>query len=156
MGIAFAHSEHSVRVPRESLLADADARKAAIRTAFVARFIVLREGRRTRAHRLIEQLSWDSKTTAEELAERFRKAFVDNGDKLGPVDRDIKRALEHAESSVNFFIAQYLERETLSFLEALADYERSNELLFGGEEDAPMRTGGWRMSQQQTSDTMTR
>ena len=118
MGFAFAHSEHSIRLPRESLLADADAKRSAVRTAFVARFIVLREGRRTRAHRAIEQMSWTSKTTAEELASRFRQAFVDNGDKLGPVDRDIKRAMEHAESSVHFFIAQYLERETLSFLEA--------------------------------------
>jgi hypothetical protein len=128
------------------LLADLHAKRAAVRTAFVARFIVLREGRRTRAHRMIEQMQWDSNTSAEQLAERFREAFVTNGDKLGPVDRDLKRALEHAESSVNFFIAQYLERETLSFPEALADYERSNELLFGDEPDAPMRTGGWRSS----------
>lgn len=145
MVTGLAHVEHSGRIARHSLLGDRNARRSALRTAFVARFIVLREGRRTRAHRLIEQMEWTSETAAEELAERFRQAFVDNGDKLGPVDRDIKRAIEHAESSVNFFIAQYLERETLTFMEALRDYERSNELLFGDEPDAPMRTGGWRI-----------
>ncbi len=144
MASGVLHTNSTGRLARQSLLADNQARRTAIRTAFVARFIVLREGRRTRAHRLIEQMSWEESTTAEDLARKFRQAFVDNGDKLGPVDRDIKRALEHAASSVNFFIAQYLERETLSFIEALADYERSNELLFGDEPDAPMRTGGWR------------
>lgn len=149
MGRVIAASEHWGRVPREALLADAQARKSAVRTAFIARFIVLREGRRTKAHRIIERLTWSEETSAAELAQMIRQAFIDNGDKMGPVDRDIRRALDHAESSVNFFIAQYLQRETLSFLDALADYERSNELLFGEdeEEEAPLRTGGWRSRQ---------
>ena len=42
------------------------------RTAFVARFIVLRESKRTRAHRVIEMMDWDDQTTAEDLMERFR------------------------------------------------------------------------------------
>ena len=44
-----------------------DVMKSAERTAFVARFIVLREGRRSRAHRQIEQLCWEIETTAEDL-----------------------------------------------------------------------------------------
>ncbi len=112
------------------------------RTAFVARFIVLREARRTRAHRLIEKLSWHKETTAEELAEQFRKAFKENGDNMVPVNRDIRRALAHAERSINHFIGEYASRSTLNFVDALVDYERSNKLLFG--EDEQPKTGGWR------------
>lgn len=122
---------------------------AARRTAFVARFIVLREGRRTKAHRLIEEMAWEAATTAEQLAERFRQAFIDNGDKLEPVDRDIRRALAHAERSMGFFIDYYVQRATLSFKTALSDYIRSNQLLFGSEvpDEAP-RTGGWRLPEE--------
>jgi hypothetical protein len=124
---------------------DQTAFNAAMRTAFVARFIVLREGRRSRAHRVIEQMSWDDKTTADELQARFREAFVANGDKLQPVERDLRRALEHARCSANFFVEQYVGRSCQSFKEALEDYERSNKLLFGGDiEDIP-RSGGWRL-----------
>ena len=130
------------RRPKEQL--DPELQRAAARTAFVARFIVLREGRRTRAHRAIESLSWDTETTAEELAAMFRQAFIENGDKLGPVDRDIRRALEHARCSAGYFTDQYLGRTTLSFAQALEDYQRSNKLLFGEEEEVP-RSGGWRV-----------
>ncbi len=124
---------------------DEDARRSAMRTAFVARFIVLREGRRSRAHRLIENMEWDDSLTAEQLAKRFRDAFVENGDKLHPVDRDIRRALEHANTSVDYFINQYIGRRALSFQEALEDYERSNRLLFGDDESDTPRSGGWRI-----------
>ena len=121
-------------------------RNVAIRTAFVARFIVLREGRRSRAHRLIEKLTWDAGTTAQELAKMFREAFVQNGDKLKPVDRDIDRSLRHAERSAGYFVEEYIGRATESFLDALKDYQRSNQLLFGdGTENVP-RKGGWRMN----------
>lgn len=116
------------------------------RTAFVARFIVLREARRTRAHRRIEQLSWSRETTAEELAEIFRGAFKENGDNMVPVNRDIRRALAHADRSINHFIGEYSSRATLNFVDALIDYERSNKLLFG-EDDQP-KTGGWRWIQE--------
>lgn len=122
---------------------DEPTRKKAVRTAFVARFIVLREGRRSRAHRTIEELTWTLETTAEDLAMMLRNAFVKNGDKLDPVDRDIRRALEHARCSVSHFIDQYVDRSTTTFREALDDYERSNVLLFGDEQDIP-RKGGWR------------
>ncbi len=126
---------------------DPELRRVAVRTAFIARFIVLREGRRSRAHRFIEQLVWSAETTAGELYDRIRQAFVDNGDRLGPVDRDLKRSLDHAEKSVDYFIQPYVERATLSFHDALLDYQRSNELLFGEEnEEAPApRNGGWRV-----------
>ena len=52
------------------------------RTAFVARFIVLRESKRTKAHRIIEKMSWSDDTTAEELAMMFRQVFIENGDKV--------------------------------------------------------------------------
>lgn len=116
------------------------------RTAFVARFIVLREARRTRAHRRIEQLAWAKDTTAEELAEQFRRAFKENGDNMVPVNRDIRRALAHADRSINHFIGEYASRATLNFIDALMDYERSNKLLFG--EDEQPKTGGWRWIQE--------
>ena len=116
------------------------------RTAFVARFIVLREARRTRAHRKIEQLAWAKETSAEELAEEFRRAFKENGDNMVPVNRDIRRALAHADRSINHFIGEYASRATLNFIDALMDYERSNKLLFG--EDEQPKTGGWRWIQE--------
>ena len=118
---------------------------AAVRTAFVARFIVLREGRRSKAHRLIEEMVWSDCTTVDELYARFRQAFIDNGDKLQPVDRDLRRALEHAKCSVGHFVTQYIGRSTLSFSQALEDYDRSNRLLFGDDQSEIPRSGGWRM-----------
>lgn len=119
-------------------------RIAALRTAFLARFIILREGRRTRAHRVIENMTWNVNTSAEDLKERFRDAFIQNGDKMESVDRDLDRAMSHAERSVDFFAEQYLSRACLSFLEALADYHKSNELLFDEEGEERPREGGWK------------
>lgn len=90
-------------------------------------------------------MAWEESTTAEQLAAKFREAFVANGDKLQPVDRDIRRALEHAYCSVDYFIHQYLGRTTVSFQQALEDYERSNRLLFGDDPDGVPRSGGWRV-----------
>lgn len=113
------------------------------RTAFVARFIVLRESKRTKAHRVIEMMDWPDSTTVEELAQKFRQVFLDNGDNMTPVDRDLKRALAHASRSLNHFVQEYAARSTISFIDALYDYERSNQLLFGAE-DYP-KPGGWRL-----------
>jgi hypothetical protein len=113
------------------------------RTAFVARFIVLREGKRTKAHRVIEMMEWDDLTTVEELADRFRQAFLDNGDVMMPVDRDLRRSLAHSYRSLKFFVKEYSRRATLDFVAALEDYGCSNELLFT-EEEQP-RSGGWRL-----------
>ena len=120
------------------------------RTAFVARFIVLRESKRTKAHRIIESLEWSETSTAEELAERFRQMFLDNGDNMVPVDRDIRRALAHASRSIAHFVREYSDRSTLNFIDALFDYERSNTLLFGDDESP--RTGGWRMPEHLARD----
>lgn len=117
----------------------------ATRTAFLARFIVLREGRRSRAHRIIEALNWEEDTRAEEVYELIREAFIANGDKLEPVDRDLRRALEHAVRSVEYFIDQYVGRSTLNFVDALRDYHRSNQLLFGEDGGEAPRSGGWRV-----------
>jgi hypothetical protein len=114
------------------------------RTAFVARFIVLRESKRTRAHRVIEMMEWEASTTPEELAQKFRQVFLDNGDNMVPVERDLRRALAHSSRSLNFFVREYAARATRNFIDALFDYERSNVLLFGGEEDQP-KPGGWRL-----------
>ena len=124
---------------------DPDQLRRALRTAFVARFIVLREGRRSRAHRMIEEMAWDDEVTADELANMFRQAFVQNGDKMQPVDRDINRALVHAGRSATYFLEQYLGRSCMSFREALQDYVRSNSLLFGQEDEEVPRSGGWRL-----------
>lgn len=120
---------------------------AAMRTAFIARFIVLREGRRTKAHRALEHLRWDEKTTIEELYNLVRSAFVKNGDKMSPVDRDLRRALEHARCSAEYFAEQYINRNILSFEQALIDYHKSNILLFGEEDSFKPRSGGWRIPQ---------
>jgi len=124
---------------------DPKLRRVAVRTAFVARFIVLREGRRSRAHRFIEQLCWESDSTAQDLAKQFLDAFIKNGDKLQPVQRDLKRALVHGERSVDYFANQYVERATASFQDALIDYVRSNQLLFGDDPKTTPRHGGWRL-----------
>ena len=114
------------------------------RTAFVARFIVLRESKRTKAHRVIEKMSWSDDTTAEELAMMFRQVFIENGDNMERVDRDIRRALGHAKQrSLTFFVSEYSNRGTLNFVDALWDYEKSVKLLFG--EDENPKTGGWRL-----------
>ena len=113
------------------------------RTAFVARFIILREAKRTRAHRIIEHMQWDKNITAEELAAKFKKAFVDNKDSVRPVHKDIEKALAHADRSIAYFVSEYSKRSTNSFVEALEDYERSTLLLFG-EGEVP-RAGGWRL-----------
>jgi len=113
------------------------------RTAFIARFIVLREGKRSRAHRVIEQLEWNDDTTVEELVERIRSIFTENGDNMSPVERDIRRAMAHASRSLNHFVVEYAQRATTNFIAALYDYERSNKLLFGGD-DQP-KPGGWRL-----------
>jgi hypothetical protein len=113
------------------------------RAAFVARFIVLREGKRTRAHRILEMMEWDDLTSVEELAQRFRQAFLDNGDNMAPVDRDLRRSLAHSYRSLKFFISEYAHRATVDFIGALEDYGRSNELLFVADEQP--RSGGWRL-----------
>lgn len=138
--------EHSsslaISPPPEKVIEDVSIIRAR-RTAFVARFIVLRESKRTRAHRKIETLAWRDETTAEELAARFRQIFIDNGDNMMPVDRDLRRALAHANRSLNFFIEEYETRATTNFIDALFDYERSNTLLFGADEQP--KPGGWRL-----------
>ena len=130
--------------PTDEELANVQAR----RTAFVARFIVLREGKRSRAHRKIEMLAWDKYTTAEELADIVRTVFRENGDNMSPVERDVKRALAHASRSLNHFIREYATRATLNFIDSLWDYERSNMLLFGHDERP--KPGGWRLPQELT------
>ena len=113
------------------------------RTAFIARFIVLRESKRTKAHRILEMMEWEASTSAEELAERFREVFVENGDNMARVDRDINRALGHANRMLKHFVNEYLNRATINFIDALYDYEQSNTLLFGTD-DQP-KPGGWRL-----------
>ncbi len=113
------------------------------RTAFVARFIVLREGKRTKAHRVIELMEWGNLTTVEELCARFRVAFQENGDVMMPVDRDLRRSLAHSHRSLKYFILEYSKRATLNFIDALEDYACSNKLLFTDDEQP--RSGGWRL-----------
>ncbi len=119
---------------------------SAIRTAFIAKFILLRESKRSKAHRSIEKLSWDKNASAKDLYNQFRAEFVRNGDKLLTVEKDLDRALMHAEGSANYFLKQYLSRECLSFKQALLDYERSNELLFGSSVCPNNKRKGWKLS----------
>ena len=126
-------------VPQELLI-------AVTRAAFISRFIVLREGRRSRAHRKIEKLAWTQETTAEEIYEKIRECFIENGDKLTPVDRDLRRALEHAKTAAPYFISQYANRLTLNFRESLKDYQKSNSMFFENEDSEALKTGGWRFN----------
>ena len=48
--------------------------------------------------------------------------------------------------SLNYFITEFSERSTLTFIDALYDYERSNKLLFGDDEQPKL--GGWRLPQE--------
>jgi len=135
--------EHTANLPSPQTNDQEQALVKARRTAFVARFIVLREAKRTKAHRIIELMSWEDAASAEDLCARFRQVFVDNGDNMQPVDRDLRRALSHASRSLNYFISEYSSRSTANFIDALIDYERSNSLLFGSDEQP--KPGGWRL-----------
>ncbi len=120
-------------------------KRLALRTAFIARFIVLREGRRSKAHRIIEEMAWTQDATAVEVANMFRQAFVVNGDKLRPVEKDIDKALKHARRSAEYFTDQYIGRASTTFRDALNDYHRSNALLFSEEDQDRPREGGWEL-----------
>ena len=113
------------------------------RTAFVTRFIVLREKRRSRAHRLIEHLSWDQYSSAEEVAVMIRSVFKNSGESARSYEPDIRKALNYAKGLYFYFVPQYAERATNCFLDALVDYERSKDLLFSREESPDCL--GWRM-----------
>ena len=115
------------------------------RTAFVARFIVLRESKRSKAHRRIEMLEWKDDTTAEELYDLFKRIFAENRDNQRIVERDLRRAMAHVSRSVNYFVREYAARATKDFIGALYDYDHSNRLLFSSDEQP--RLGGWRLPQ---------
>lgn len=136
LGAAYSHGSLGKPVDKVDLL-------RARRTAFVARFVVLRESKRTKAHRIIEMMEWADDVSAEDLLQQFREIFLKNGDNMVPVDRDLNRAIAHASRSINHFVAEYAARATTNFIDALFDYERSNALLFGGD-DQP-KPGGWRL-----------
>lgn len=132
------------------------------RTAFISRFIVLREGKKSKAHRQIETIAWTDSTTTEELVATLREIFDNCGDNLNSVDRDLRRAKAHAdrlnpyhgqdgkpdtyESHFSLWplIEEYNKRSCTNFVDALFDYERSNKLLFGDENEQP-KLGGWRL-----------
>ena len=105
------------------------------RTAFIARFIVIRENQRCKAHRILEKMDWQINTSAEELLERFKSAFLASGDSIKKVDKDLNQAIRQAKHSADYFLEQYLNRATLNFKEALRDYKKSNRLLFGNDRD---------------------
>jgi hypothetical protein len=88
-------------------------------------------------------MEWSDSATTEELYQKIRQVFVDNGDNMTPVDRDLRRAMAHSMRSLHYFIHEYSARSTVSFIDALFDYERSNKLLFG--EDEQPKLGGWRL-----------
>lgn len=90
-------------------------------------------------------MSWDDSASAEDLYDLFRSAFLQNGDKLEPVDRDLKRALSHAYCSIEHFMGQYVSRSTTTFMDALEDYKKSNKLLFGDDVDKEIKSVGWRV-----------
>ena len=120
-------------------------RQIALRTAFVSRFIVLREDKRSRAHRAIEKLEWSKEQTAAGLFDLFKQIFEKCNEDPTQAERDLIRALEHAERSVDHFMEQYIERATQNFADALRDHKRSNELLFGNGASNTAHSIGWRV-----------
>lgn len=126
------------------VLATEDERRIALRTAFVARFIVLRESRKSEAHRLIERTEWGDIVSAEDLYNEFLEIFSIFKEELFLAKKDLDRALEHSVRSVDHFVEQYAARATTSFSEALRDYWRSNELLFGIKERQRKGKTGWK------------
>ena len=120
-------------------------RQVALRTAFVSRFIVLREEKKSRAHRAIEKLEWSKEETASGLFTRFKEIFDSCKDDETHAERDLVKALEHAERSVDHFMEQYLGRATQSFADALRDHKRSNELLFGSGVSYVSSPIGWKV-----------
>ncbi|MCS6960896.1 MAG: hypothetical protein NZT61_00120 [Deltaproteobacteria bacterium] len=112
-----------IDVPKEVII-------RAQRTAFVSKFIILRETKISPAHTVIEMLTWEDKTTYLELANAFEKIFKVTGrDKT--YLKDIKKAIEHAKNLSIAFVNEYARRSGLSFLESLIDYEKSIFILFG-------------------------
>lgn len=136
------HHQHSQPVAAAPKVQDNSVVRAR-RTAFVARFIVLRESKRSRAHRRIEMLAWHENASAEDVADLCRAIFKENGDNMRVVENDIRKAMSHADRSLKHFYEEYASRATNDFIHALHDYERSNALLFGDEEDRPT-SEGWR------------
>ena len=115
------------------------------RTAFLASFIVIREAKRSRAHRKIELMSWSDDATAWDIAQQLGKIFQDNGDKVSSIERDLNRALLHAEKLPLTLYQEYSQRAVCSFVEALKDYETSNSLLFSAQDEGP-KLVGWQPS----------
>jgi len=47
---------------------------------------------------------------------------------------------------LKYFVMEYSARSTNSFIESLQDYQRSNDLLFGDDDDEEQpKPGGWRL-----------
>ena len=44
-------------------------------------------------------MEWEDDTPVEDLVEKFRQAFIDNGDNMTPVDRDVRRAYREPDRS---------------------------------------------------------
>lgn len=107
---------------------------SALRNAFIARFIVLTNRRRSRANGLLKKLTWTEEVTAEQLAEIIKGIFVSANDFNETIEKDIAKSIEHANYSAIFFTEYYHQRSILSIKEAVEDYKRSNELLFGDRE----------------------
>ncbi|MCS6892954.1 MAG: hypothetical protein NZO16_00045 [Deltaproteobacteria bacterium] len=102
------------------------------RTAFVSKFIILRENKVSRAHEIIEKLAWDDTDSHYTLAKAFEKIFNFFGEDKSYM-KDIEKALLSAKSLSAAFIKEYATRSGKCFLEALLDHERSIFILFGSE-----------------------
>lgn len=102
------------------------------RTAFVSKFIILREKKISQAHSIIERLLWNQKTDYQTLARVFKRIFKFFNDER-TYESDIKKASEYAKNLPTYFIKEYDTRSGTSFLQALLDYEKSVFILFGSD-----------------------
>lgn len=102
------------------------------RTAFVSKFIILRENKISRSHAILERLHWDDTTTYYDLYRAFYK-ILRAFDKPLCFKKDLDKAKEHAKTLSPTFVREYANRSGQSFLEALIDYEKSVYILFGAD-----------------------
>ena len=89
-------------------------------------------------------LAWGENASAEDVANMCRAIFKENGDNMRVVENDIRKAMSHADRSLKHFYEEYEARATNDFIHALHDYERSNALLFGDDDEDRPTSEGWR------------
>lgn len=112
---------------------------ASTRAAFLSKFILLRENKKSKAHREIEKEFWGPEETAQDLYAKFLCIFEKYKD--NKAKEDLKASLKYAKTLIDYFVNQYSTRITLNFGDALRDYKRTHDLL----EENCLKPMGWKI-----------